>query len=166
MGRTATDEGMYESDRNREGYIAEGSRRLLEALWEHHPRRMRLAFTYKMAVTPTPAPKPVQVFKPAVFMNNVPLLPLTGRQLIQAVADALEVSYGEIIGHGRHRAFVEARAVVVQVLRNRGWSYPRIGKLMGGRDHSTVIHAYETFDIHAERNPLVAATYNRLRQPA
>lgn len=44
-------------------------------------------------------------------------------------------------GRSRVRAICQARWAVVIVLRETGLSYPRIGKRLGGRDHSTIIHA-------------------------
>jgi hypothetical protein len=168
-----TDEGIYQRDCQREASVARGSYELLDALWKHHPRRMRLAFTYGMAERPTEPkgapPKREHVphdYGASAFFKAKPGLPLSGSQLIQTVSDIFDVSYGEIIGEGRARPFVEARAVIVQVLRQRGWSYPRIGKLLGNRDHTTIMHAHDTFGIHAKRNPLVAATFNRLRPDA
>jgi chromosomal replication initiation ATPase DnaA len=82
---------------------------------------------------------------------------------VQSVADDFAISYGELIGEGRSRHLVEARVVVVAVLRERGWSFPRIGKLIGGRDHSTIIWAHQNFDIHAKRNPRVLNLYKQYR---
>jgi hypothetical protein len=161
---------MYARDMWRDGQTREGSYSLLEALWSQHPRRMRMEFICGRAVKPQPIKvdgrKPVDVANeqaPIAFPKAGPRLPLTGAELIQAVADAFDISYGELIGEGRSRYFVEARVVVVMVLRERGWSFPRIGRLIGGRDHSTIIHAHSSFDIHAKRNPMVAALFNRFR---
>jgi hypothetical protein len=169
MAISVSDEGMWANDCKREETISQGSTALLEALWTHHPRRMRMEFVCGRAVRP--APRRVDGRKPVDADNeqspfaytNLTTRPATGMALVQAVADAFVISYGELIGQDRGRRYVEARAVVVAVLRERGWSYPRIGKLLGGRDHSTVIHAHQSFDIHAKRKPLVAALFNRFR---
>jgi len=169
--RYGTDESMWESDCKRHEKLVDGSNALLEALWEQHPRRMRIAFTYGTATPPAPRQRKLHRPHREVHVDNVqvfyerpsPFMPITGTKLIQVVADAFNISYGELIGDGRSRRYVEARAIVIQVLRERGWSYPRIGKLLGGRDHSTIIHAWDTFDIHAKRNPLVAAVFNQYR---
>lgn len=43
----------------------------------------------------------------------------------------------------RHRHLVTGRALIVWAIRTYGnpwWSYPQIGRWMGGRDHTTIIH--------------------------
>jgi len=181
-----SDEGMYARDMWSEGQIVEGSQRLLSALWKQHPRVMRFAFQQGRAKTVGEArdawdrkqagakfkldyvpAEPRRCGPPPVVKEYVPVVVERshddGARLLRSVADAFDITCGELIGEGRSRKFVEARAVVVVVLRERGWSYPRIGKLIGGRDHSTVIWAHQCFDIHAKRNPMVLDMYNRFR---
>ena len=47
-------------------------------------------------------------------------------------------SDGDASRKARH---VRARALVALILRNRGFSYPRIGQWLGGRHHATLINA-------------------------
>lgn len=60
--------------------------------------------------------------------------------LVQSVADDFGISYGELIGDMRHKTFVDARSVVGAVLKERGWSYPRMARAIGRRDHSTAMN--------------------------
>ena len=46
----------------------------------------------------------------------------------------------ELTGGNRTRQPVELRFAVMLVLSERGWSYSQIGRLLGGRDHSSVSH--------------------------
>jgi hypothetical protein len=126
--------------------LREGSRDLLAALWREHPQTMRLSFIAGGAVE-----RPMM----AVKTVTTAIRPMFGGDLLQTVADVFDISYGELIGQGRSRAFIEARATVAHILLKRGWSLPRVGKLLGGRDHSTIINLRDNFPIYAARNPLV-----------
>ena len=61
-----------------------------------------------------------------------------GHEVLREVAEACAVPVEEITGRGVDPRLVAARAQVAEQLRARGWSYPRIGRLLG-RDHSTVM---------------------------
>lgn len=56
-------------------------------------------------------------------------------------------------GKRRTKPIALARHEAMYRLRQLGMSYPRIGTILGGRDHSTVIHGVRT---HAQRNGLEA----------
>ena len=43
------------------------------------------------------------------------------------------------LGPSREAKYVQARAEVAQVLRELGWSYPRVGRAIG-RDHAAVMY--------------------------
>lgn len=64
--------------------------------------------------------------------------------ILSAVADATNISVTEITGDKRTRAVVEARHLAMYLARElTDSSLPKIGERMGGRDHTTVIHAVE-----------------------
>lgn len=131
-----------------------GSTALLAALWREHPTVMSVAvLTGRAMPYAKPAPPPTKVREMRA--------PLFGRELVTSVAADFDISHGELIGDCRSSTFVEARAVVTRVLHERGWSYPRIGCLLGGRDHSTIINLHRKFEIYARRNLTVRQSYNR-----
>jgi chromosomal replication initiator protein len=54
---------------------------------------------------------------------------------------------GELSARRRTKKVAEARQVAMFIMRNHaGASYPMIGRQLGGRDHSTVIHACRNVD--------------------
>ncbi|MCA9365234.1 MAG: chromosomal replication initiator protein DnaA [Candidatus Moranbacteria bacterium] len=66
------------------------------------------------------------------------------KQVIEAVCDFYSVSLEDLVGKGRKKSVAHPRQVAMFILRTElGMSYPSIGDLFGGRDHSTVLHAYE-----------------------
>lgn len=59
------------------------------------------------------------------------------RYLVNLAAN-LGIPYGSLIGVTRKQPFVHHRLIAMYVLRHDfGCSYPEIGRLLGGRDHST-----------------------------
>ena len=66
---------------------------------------------------------------------------------VDLIIDTTSMVYGftreQITGGSRVRNLVQARQVAMYTARNlTSFSYPEIGKHFGGRDHTTVIHAY------------------------
>lgn len=80
-----------------------------------------------------------RVIKRAVKIDDNPL---TIDDILDSVCNHFEVTVAAVNGRSRKREYVEARQVSMY-LAQKYTKMPasRIGKLMGGRDHSTVIHS-------------------------
>lgn len=62
------------------------------------------------------------------------------------ICAAFHVSPAEIRSHRKNKHIVFARqAVMYWTVRLTGFSYPEIGKLMGGRDHTTIMHGAKAY---------------------
>lgn len=84
-------------------------------------------------------------------------------ELIEKVAADFGVTVGDIKGQTRRAIVVTARRVICKILRDRGISLPVIGKLLGGRDHSTIMHAVSQFDNQADTDIVMMDVYMRRR---
>lgn len=62
------------------------------------------------------------------------------RYAIVRTANYYGVTVPQIIGVGRRRAVVEARAVAAWCARQHGLSFPELGRLFGHRHHTTMLH--------------------------
>ncbi|TRZ80928.1 chromosomal replication initiator protein DnaA [bacterium] len=63
-------------------------------------------------------------------------------KILDTVAEFYEVQLKDIIEGGRKKELVKPRQIAMYFLREElKESYPSIGKKLGGRDHTTVIHA-------------------------
>ena len=61
--------------------------------------------------------------------------------VIAAVADHFEVPTDDLLGKRRDARTAASRQVAMYLIRNDGReTYPEIGRILGGRDHSTVLH--------------------------
>ncbi len=52
----------------------------------------------------------------------------------------------DITGARRYPRFVSARRQVARELRAAGWSFPEIGRALGGRHHSTIMELCGCFE--------------------
>jgi chromosomal replication initiator protein len=69
---------------------------------------------------------------------------ITPDLILGAVADKYSFSIEELKAKNRHRPLVTARQIGMYLFRElTDLSYPQIAKEFGGRDHTTVIHAFE-----------------------
>ncbi len=72
------------------------------------------------------------------------------RVTLDRVCTFYKVTPADVLGPKRHQHFIDARWVFAKALRAKGrLSYPQIGKIIGGRDHTTIIHACQEFQNRA-----------------
>ena len=69
------------------------------------------------------------------------------RECIRIVAALLGSSSDAVRGKVRHPEAVRARWACMVALRRRGLSYPEIGQAMGGKDHTTIMHACDVGEV-------------------
>lgn len=79
-------------------------------------------------------------------------------RLLASVAMKHSTTIDDICSRDRRMEKVDARRVVAVVLKARGWSYPRIGRLLGGRDHSTIMNLCKTAGPRAARDRFLRAS--------
>ena len=81
------------------------------------------------------------ILKRSVKMDNHPL---TVDEIVEKVCDYYHVSAEEVGGKSRKRNLVVARQVSMYLAqKHTRMPAARIGKLIAGRDHSTVLHSCE-----------------------
>lgn len=67
---------------------------------------------------------------------------LTPKQLIAIVAQFFDVAIEDVLGTSRKKELVEPRQIAMYLLREElHSSFPAIGNELGGRDHTTAMHA-------------------------
>lgn len=85
-------------------------------------------------------------------------------ELIACVAHAFLTTPEAVVSPSRWPREVCARSVISRILYERGnMSLPMIGRRLGGRDHSTVLNAINTFEKRAKAYPEMIAVYEALR---
>lgn len=69
---------------------------------------------------------------------------ITARQILETSSVHFGFSLEDLCGPSRRRPLVMARQIAMYLFRDlTDYSYPAIGREFGGRDHTTVIHAYD-----------------------
>jgi len=78
---------------------------------------------------------------------------LDAAEIIEQVADYFRLSEDDLLSRSRKQAVAQARQIAMYLCRElTDESYSHIGTRFGGRDHSTVIHAYRKIDEKLESN--------------
>lgn len=75
---------------------------------------------------------------------SVPYRKTSPQIILKAVADFYSISPADLVKRSRKKEVVRPRQIAMFLLREEiKLSFPEIGQKLGGRDHSTVIHACE-----------------------
>lgn len=76
-------------------------------------------------------------------MNHQKKIKLTFNRIVDFVCDYYNIPDKEILNRNRKKDVVRARQIIIYLVRERlNKSYPVIGKKLGGRDHTTMLYAY------------------------
>ncbi|MEN3344167.1 MAG: chromosomal replication initiator protein [Arthrobacter sp.] len=94
---------------------------------------------------------------------------ITSAQILTQTADYFKLSMEELCSKSRTRTLVTARQIAMYLCRElTDMSLPKIGQELGGRDHTTVIHADRKIrELMAERRVIynqVTELTNRIKQ--
>jgi chromosomal replication initiator protein len=74
--------------------------------------------------------------------EDAPRPALTADMVIETVADHFNIDPKEIKGSKRHHEIVRARQMAMFLCREMlGSSFPALGRIFGGKDHSTALYA-------------------------
>lgn len=90
---------------------------------------------------------------------------LTPKNIIKIVSDYFDISIEDICGPCRKKNLTEPRQIVMFLMREElKLSYPVIGSELGGRDHTTVIHACDKTIRNLKINDKLRQDINTLKQ--
>ena len=88
----------------------------------------------------------------------------TTEDVIRVCARYFRFSVKQVKGPSRRRGLAFARSVTVFLLRDLTHkSFKEVGHLLGGRDHSTVLHAFKKIDQEIKQDPDLYALIKDLR---
>lgn len=99
------------------------------------------------------------------FSREVGKRTLTAKTIVHAVADFYEVKIEDLVGGSRRKELVYPRQITMYLLREDAkCSYPTIGNELGGRDHTTAIHACEKINRELQQNERMKEEVTILRE--
>jgi chromosomal replication initiator protein len=86
-------------------------------------------------------------------------------KIIEAVATFYNIKPNEITGKSRKSNIIKPRQIVIYFIREElKLSYPCIGKELGGRDHATIIHAYEKIKNKLKNNLVLKQEISTIKE--
>lgn len=74
-------------------------------------------------------------------------------KIFKTIADFFSIKMEDLLGHRRNKELVYPRQISMYLLRHEAnYSYPKIGKELGGKDHTTVMHGVEKIEKEITKN--------------
>lgn len=90
---------------------------------------------------------------------------VTVQQLLQHIAEFYEISLDDLTGGCRKKELVGPRQIAMYLMREElDISYPSIGHELGGRDHTTAMHAYQKISRGLTENTRLKQEVDMIRQ--
>jgi chromosomal replication initiator protein len=90
---------------------------------------------------------------------------ITCKHIVEAVSSFFDVTVKDIVGKSRKKELVYPRQITMFLMREEiNTSYPTIGFELGGRDHTTAMHAYNKINREAELNERIKQDINAIKQ--
>lgn len=93
-----------------------------------------------------------------------PLHRIPADMMLKRVADEFGVTAAALKGRGRGRVLTTPRSVFIRLMRDRGLSFPVIGRLLGNRDHSTIHNCFSKYAEYASTDERMETVYTELVQ--
>jgi chromosomal replication initiator protein len=88
----------------------------------------------------------------------------TPKQIVQLVAEYFDLPIIDLLGASREKRLAFPRQIAMYILReDMRVSYPAIGVEIGGRDHTTAMHAYEKIHREKDENMKLKQDIDQLR---
>ena len=90
---------------------------------------------------------------------------VTPKDIISLVSEFYDVSVENLVVKGRKKEVVKPRQVAMYLMRSElQYSFPGIGQKMGGRDHTTAIHAFEKINTELQTNKKLSEDIAHLKE--
>lgn len=76
------------------------------------------------------------------YIPTIPKRTITPKRLLEIVITYFDISHDDLLGKSREQRLAFPRQIAMYLLRNEAkCSFPAIGEHIGGRDHTTAMHA-------------------------
>lgn len=90
---------------------------------------------------------------------------ITPKQIITIVSEFYNIDVPDIIGECRKKELATPRQIIMYLMREEiKCSFPLIGTELGGRDHTTAIHAYNKIKKDVDQSPKIKQDIDLIRQ--
>lgn len=90
---------------------------------------------------------------------------LNAGRIIQTVSEFFELTADEVLGQRRYKELVYPRQLAMYLMRHElSFSYPKIGKELGGKDHTTIMHGVGKIEKEMARNSHIQYDLGQLKE--
>lgn len=101
----------------------------------------------------------------AGIISNFQSKSATAKTIIEAAAKFFNINIKDLIGQSRKKELVVPRQIAMYLMRKEiNASYPSIGQELGGRDHTTAMHAYNKIDKECQENERIKQNIDSIKQ--
>ena len=98
------------------------------------------------------------------YTNNMVYTDNSIKRIMTVTAQYFKLTIDDLKGKRRSKEIANARMIAMYLCRTMtDETYPRLGLEFGGRDHSTVIHAYNTISEEIKKNPELEKTISEIK---
>ncbi len=99
------------------------------------------------------------------LITNIQSRSLTPKDVIGAVIKYYDITMKDLLGKGRKKELVRPRQIAIYLIRKElNTSYPTIGNEIGGRDHTTAMHAFNKIAKELTENEKTKQELNSIKQ--
>lgn len=108
---------------------------------------------------------PVQHLDTLLQVRSGQATSLSSNDIVNLVAVSFHLTSEDLLGSSRRKNVVQARSVAIFFCREfLGLSLPAIGRIFGGRNHASIVHALKKIQISQENDPNMNQMITHFRQ--
>jgi chromosomal replication initiator protein len=101
----------------------------------------------------------------ATITANLQKHGVTIKGIIDVIAEFFDISLDDIVGTSREKRLVVPRQICMFLMREElKSSFPTIGQELGGRDHTTAMHAYEKIKKELKKDEIIRQNIDLIKQ--
>ncbi len=87
------------------------------------------------------------------------------KELLKRVANYYDITLEQLLGTKRNKELVHPRQISAYLLREElSFSFPKIGKELGGKDHTTIMHACKKINKELQDNDIIKHEINNIKE--
>ena len=152
----------------RERTVDKFGQRIADLISANVPELGKVDFVYDPAVKPAIPPPQVRRATRPVEQRPVAAARANERRVLiedikRAVAERYKITVGDLESASRKRSFVRPRQIAMLVARRvTDRSFPEIGRRLGDRDHTTIIHGCRKIERQCAIDAILAAEVDAL----
>jgi len=105
------------------------------------------------------------ILEPSSSLTHPTSTTITPRHLVSVCAKHFGVKTGDLCGKGRQKEIVQARHITAYLLLTEiKLPLKQVGQILGGRDHTSIMHARDKIHTQLSTNPPIRRLINQIKK--